>query len=134
MAAGTVSQAILVIWLSGSHDAARPGRGLLGGLILLGCIAVVYPVVADRVTHPLTVFVLPILIVAALGTAGEAALLGCLSILVALIEGQATSDLGSAPLAARMVIIVATAVTGVVVARIRDDRERSLRDADRTGS
>ena len=114
----------------------RPGSGagwgLIWGLILLGCIAVGYPVIADRAAHPLTVFVVPILVVAALGTPRQAGLVGGLSILVALIEGEATSDLGTAPLLARVIIIAATAVAGVAVARIRRDRERSLRDADRT--
>ena len=106
--------------------------GLLGGLIVLGCIAAGYPAIADRAAHPLAVFVLPILIVAALATPAEASLVGGLSILIAFIEGAATSDLGTAPLLARLAIIFATAVGGVTVARIRENRERSLLDADRT--
>ena len=106
--------------------------GVLAGLIGLGCIAVLYPIIAERTAHPLAVFVLPILIVAALATPRAVGLVGGLSILIALVEGAATSDLGRTPLAARVIIIVATAVAGVVVAKIRLERERSLREADRT--
>ena len=112
---------------------AGPGWGLPWALALLGCLAVGYPLIADRAADPLAVFVLPVLIVAALGTPREAAFVGGLSTLVALVEGKASSDLGTGPLIARILIIVATAVAVVAVARIRHDRERSLHEADRTG-
>lgn len=102
-------------------------------MILLGCISVIYPVIANRAEHPLAIFVLPILIVAALATPRQAGVVGGLAILVALVEGAAMSHLGTAPFAARIVVIAATAIAGVAVARIRRDRERSLREADHTG-
>jgi hypothetical protein len=110
----------------------RATWGLTGGLVLLGFIAVLYPLIADETGHPLTVFVLPVLIVAALGTPNEAGLVGSLSVLVALIEGSTASELTATALAARLIIIFATAVAGVILAKIRHDRETALRDADRT--
>jgi serine phosphatase RsbU (regulator of sigma subunit) len=110
-----------------------PSWGFLSGLILLGCISVVYPVIANRAEHPLAIFVLPILVVAALGTPGQAGVVGGLAVMVALVEGAATSHLGTAPFAARIVVVAATAIAGVAVARVRSDRERSLREADHTG-
>jgi hypothetical protein len=107
--------------------------GFMAGLVLLGGIAVAYPAIAVRAEHPLAVFILPILIVAALATPRQAAVVGVLSTLVALTEGAATTHLTTVPLAARIVVIVATAVVGVAVAKVRDDRERSLREADQTG-
>ena len=124
---------LLVVTIGDGRRGGTPTRGLLWGMAVLGVIAVGYPWIADRAAHPLAVFVFPILIVAALGTARETGVVGGLATLVALIEGEATSDLGTAPLTARVVIIVATAVAGVVVASIRHHRERLLVDADRTG-
>jgi hypothetical protein len=118
-----------------STQTARSGRttwGLVSGLVLLGCIAVVYPLVADDIGHPLSVFVFPILIVAALGTPTEAGLVGALSVLVALVEGDMASHLESTTLAVRVTVILATAGAGVIVATIRLDGETALREADRT--
>jgi hypothetical protein len=106
--------------------------GLAGGLVVLGVIAVVYPLFAAETGHPLTVFVFPVLIVAALGTPNEAGLVGALSVLVALVEGGTASELGASALAARLIIIFATATAGVILAKIRHDRETALREADRT--
>lgn len=99
---------------------------------MLTGIAAVYPFVAERATHPLAVFVLPISIAAALASPGHTALVGVLSTAVAAVEGALTMGSGATPLAARLTVIVLTGIGGVIVAKIRDDRERSLRDADRT--
>lgn len=111
----------------------RLSRGLLWALIVLGVLTVGYPLIGEWAGHPLAVFVLPVLFVAALGTPKEAMLVGALAVLISLVEGDVVSELGARRLTARMVVIGSTAVGGVVLATIRSNSERAIRDADRTG-
>ncbi|MGD9702136.1 MAG: PP2C family protein-serine/threonine phosphatase [Acidimicrobiia bacterium] len=114
-------------------DERRAAWALFASLLLLACVGVVYPFIADRTAHPLTVFAMPVLVVVALGTPRATALVGALSVLVTLIEGEVISDYDATPLIARIAVVTATAVSGVVVAQIRRENERELREADHTG-
>lgn len=108
----------------------RPASGSMPsviGLVALAVIAVVYPVVAPATQNPLAVFVIPVLIVAALGTWRETAIIGAGSFAVAWVEGALQSDLERSGLAARLGII---AVSWGVAVAVAAERERRLQIAN----
>ncbi len=94
----------------------------MAGIAVLGAV---YPWVDERTQHPLAVFVLPVLIIAALGSWRETLLVGGVAVLVALAEGI-RGPLDGSGLAARMVIVVSCGALGVVVAATRDRRDREI--------
>ena len=87
-APGVVWDDCVVTGVSGRVVQAVRAHGFatlaLAGIAVLG---VVYPWVDERTQHPLAVFVLPVLIIAALGSWRETLLVAGVATLVALAEG-----------------------------------------------
>jgi GAF domain-containing protein/PAS domain-containing protein len=109
---------------------ARAHRWATVALAAVGGLAVVYPLVDERTQYPLAVFVLPVLLIAALGSWKETLFVGGCAVLVALLEGV-SGPLDGAGLAARMVIVGCCWPLGVVVAAERGRRDRVI---ESTGS
>ena len=103
--------------------------GVLGVVIL----SVVYPIVADRTLQPLALFVIPVLITAALGSWRETATVGALAFTVSLIEGLVPDKMETAALVARMVIISVTVGVGMLVAFERERRQRVIDESQSRG-
>src|SRR5215203_4000830 len=75
--------------------------GLAGVLVL----AVAYPPLAEPTQQPLGIFVIPILLVAALGSWVDTLIVGAVALAVAFIEAALQDELDVAGLAARISII-----------------------------
>jgi serine phosphatase RsbU (regulator of sigma subunit) len=99
---------------------------LYAGIVFVASLAVVYPVVADRAQNPLAIFLVPVLLVAALGTARQTMVVGGLATAVALVEGQPDDELGGSALAARLVVIVVASLIGIWVAGERARRQHEI--------
>lgn len=98
----------------------------LAGVVGLG---VGYPLVAERTQYPLAVFVLPVLVTAALGSWRQTLIVGGVASLVALAAGV-RGPLDGVGLAARMAIVVCCWALGVVVAAERGRRDRVIEATD----
>ena len=98
----------------------------LAGVAGLG---VVYPLVDERTQYPLAVFVLPVLVIAALGSWRETLFVAVVANVVALAEGI-RGPVDGAGLAARMAIVVCCGALGVIVAAERGRRDRVIEAAD----
>ncbi len=108
--------------------AAAERRAAVIAVVLLVVLTVAYPFLAEREAHPLSVFVLPILVVAALGTATATAAVAAAAVAIAVVQAVAT-DLRGGPLAIRILVVVLSAIGGVFVARDRERRVRREREA-----
>jgi hypothetical protein len=103
---------------------------LYAGIVAVALLAVAYPLVAERTRNPLAIFVMPVLLVAALGTARQTVVVGALATAVAAAEGALEDELDGAALAARLGIIVITWLTGIWLAGQRARRQREIDEAN----
>ncbi len=111
--------------------AVRPRGFAVLVLLVVAVMGVVYPFVDDRTQSPLAVFVLPVLVIAALGSWRETLLVASVASMVALTVGLG-GPLDAAGLWARMVIVVCCGVLSVAVAAERARRDRVIQDSDRS--
>jgi serine phosphatase RsbU (regulator of sigma subunit) len=102
---------------------------LVVGLVVVGVLAVLYPLLADRTQHPLAIFVVPIVLAAALGTGRQTAMVAGAAFAIALLEGALEPDLDTSGLLARLFIVVTTAVVGIAVAVQRGRRQQAIDEA-----
>ena len=93
-------------------------RAVLAGLALLLVLTVVYPLINATVAQPLSIFVLPALLTAALGAWLPAVVVGAASLLAALIFGI-TGDFTVAGLTSRLVVVLAGGALGALGAVVR---------------
>ena len=108
------------------HTALERVSPLMLGVWGVAILAFVYPIVANHTQQPLALFVIPILMTAALGTWTQTAIVGGLAFVASLIEGLAQSQLENAALAARMVIIAVTVGVAILVAFERERRQELI--------
>lgn len=106
---------------------------LLLGVVGVVILAVLYPLIAERTQQPLTLFVIPILITAALGSWMETAIVGAVAFAVSLIEGLLDDELEPAALVARMVIVGVTVGVAMLVAFERQRRQQVLDESQARG-
>lgn len=100
-------------------------------LLAVTVMGVVFPFVGDRIQNPLSVFVLPVLVIAALGSWRETLVVATVASMVALAVGLWLT-LDGAALWARMVIVACCGALGVVVAAERARRDRMIQESDRS--
>jgi hypothetical protein len=113
-----------------AREAVSP---LMLGLWGVAILAVLYPIVADRTQQPLALFVIPILVTAALGSWTQTALVGVAAFTVSLVEGLLQSELDGAALFARMTIISVTVGVAMLVAFERDRRQHVIDESQSRG-
>jgi serine phosphatase RsbU (regulator of sigma subunit) len=106
---------------------------LLLGVLGVLTVAVLYPLIAERAQQPLTLFVIPILITAALGSWTQTAAVGALAVAVSLVEGLLDDQLEAAALAARMLIVGVTVGVAMLVAFERQRRQQVLDESQARG-
>ncbi len=94
----------------------------IAAVIVLG---VTFPIFGASTQYPLAVFVLPILVATALGSARETAVVGALATVTALVVGLA-APLDTAGLLVRMAVVVTSAVVAVALAVERNRREEQI--------
>ena len=99
------------------------------GLVSVVVLAAAYPVFADSTQHPLAIFILPVLVTAALSAWRATAVVALASVSVAAIEGLAESELDSSSLIARLITLVTGGFLGVFVAWQRGRRQVLIDDA-----
>jgi hypothetical protein len=104
---------------------------MLAGLATTAALAVAYAFVGDRAESPLAVFVIPLIVVAAVGTWREALLIALVCTAVALIVGLADDELSGPGFATRIVIIVTCGAVGALVA-VR--RSQHIAELERTAA
>ncbi|MCU1345703.1 MAG: protein serine/threonine phosphatase [Acidimicrobiia bacterium] len=109
----------------------KPHISDAAGVSLVGVAAttIAFPVMAARTQHPLSIFVVPILAVAALGGWRDTLLVGAAASLIAALEGALDSGIDGPALAARLGIVLTAYVLAVVVAAERERRDRQLAQA-----
>jgi serine phosphatase RsbU (regulator of sigma subunit) len=106
-------------------------RAVLAGAVVLGSLAVVYPIISDQAARPLAVFVLPCLMTAVLGRWRPTVLVGMASLMVAIVLGL-LGPLDGEALFARWLIIVLGVVMGALAAAARERQSGRLADLHET--
>src|SRR5689334_12793140 len=99
--------------------------GMLGVLVL----AVAYPVLAEPTQQPLGIFVIPILIIAALGTWTDTVWVGLVAMATAFVEGALQSDFDATGLTARLLVMGVCWLVAMVAAFERGRRELIVEDS-----
>jgi serine phosphatase RsbU (regulator of sigma subunit) len=97
--------------------------------VVLAVVAILYPIVADDLGRPLTVFVLPGLLTAVLGGWRPTLLIGLTSLGIAAIVGAA-GPLGTAAYVTRLLVIALGIAMGAVGAAVRENQRSLLGDLD----
>jgi serine phosphatase RsbU (regulator of sigma subunit) len=115
--------------LGGFDQADR--RAVLVGAVVLGSLAVVYPILAEQAARPLAVFVLPCLMTAVLGGWRPTVLVGSASLVVAVVLGL-LGPLDGKALSARWLIIAVGVVVGALAAAARERQSSRLADLHET--
>jgi serine phosphatase RsbU (regulator of sigma subunit) len=99
------------------------------GVLAIAVLGFVYPLVAEVADQPLTMFLVPVLVVAAWATWRETFVVAVVALLVAVVDGAATPGLGAGGLIARTLIVLVGSAVGIAVAAERARRDRLLEQA-----
>jgi serine phosphatase RsbU (regulator of sigma subunit) len=108
--------------------------GLWLGLGLLVAMAAAYPVLREQADSPLTVFLLPTLLTAALSGVRQTSIVAGCAFAVALLEGSIGGRLEWPALVARLAIVVVGSATAILFVAYRRRRDEQLRLAFSTAS
>jgi serine phosphatase RsbU (regulator of sigma subunit) len=108
--------------------------GLLLGLGLLAAMAIVYPTLREQADSPLSVFLLPTLLTAALSGVRQTSIVAGAAFAVAWLEGLTGGQLDGLALAARLAIVVVASGTAILLVAYRRRRDEQLRLAFSTAS
>jgi hypothetical protein len=99
-------------------------RPIVLGLLGVVVIGVAYPPLAEPTQQPLGIFLIPILIIAALGSWSDTAWVGAAAMATALVEGALQSQFDTTGLIARLSIMGVCWLVGLVVAFERQRRQK----------
>lgn len=103
----------------------RAHRLLVATLVSVAGLAALYELFEERTQHPLAIFVLPILVVATLGSQRDTVVVAAVVVATASWAGLA-GPLDAGGLTARLTVLFSCAIAGVVVARERHRRDHRI--------
>ncbi len=103
------------------------------GMLGVAVLAVLYPLFADATQQPLTIFVVPILIVSALGTWTESAVVGAVALAVAAAIALVSHDFDTTGLVTRLAVMLVCAGLAVFLAYERGRRQVMIDESTARG-
>lgn len=104
-------------------------RGIALGVVSLLVVTLVYASIADSADSPLSMFVLPALLVAVISGPAEVAIIGAFSVVMTALAGAVDDGVDGAVLATRVVIVLVAAGAAALLAWHRGRREQQLEES-----